>query len=45
MENTSSDDLKNIVEECNSDPTVIDPEEYLSDSVYYYDAKKHCFEK
>ena len=45
MENASSDDLKNIVEECNSDPTVIDPEEYLSDSVYYYDAKKHCFEK
>jgi len=45
MENASSDDLKNIVEECNSDPTVIDPEEYLSDSVYYYDAKKHVLRR
>lgn len=41
----ASDDLKSIVEECNADPNVIDPEEYLSDSVYYYDAKKRCFEK
>ena len=30
MENASSDDLKNIVEECNSDPTVIDPEDRKS---------------
>lgn len=45
MENASSDDLKSIVEECNADPNVIDPDEYLSDSVYYYDAKKRCFEK
>lgn len=44
MEN-ASEDLKSVVEECNADPNVIDPEEYLSDSVYYYDAKKRCFEK
>ena len=37
--------LKAIVEECNADPNAIDPDEYLSDSVYYYDAKMQRFEK
>lgn len=29
----------------NADPNAIDPDEYLSDSVYYYDAKMQRFEK
>ena len=37
--------LKAIVEECNADPNAIDPDEFLSDSVYYYDAKMQRFEK
>lgn len=40
-----AEELKAVVEECNGDPNVIDPDEYLSDSVYYYDAEKQRFEK